>query len=227
MTLTTRARSLLRATGLLPALRRAWRRLQRHTAPAELRPVVRVDPVPPLAAFPQARYIFAVGAIPRRYAGRTASVLTKTRLLGQHGVPCEILTMNYSAELDDITAEIRARGALGENVRIINLYDALAGEHPDPGGEPVSYPVDEPGMEWVKDADAPVYRYFENGVYRLYKRFDYAGRLILRDWFNENRGRTQRDEFDHLGRIRRTTYYDLHFNRPRQEVYSSARTGCS
>ena len=134
MTLTTSARSALRASGLLPAARRLRRLFHQHGTPAEQRPAPRVDPVPPLVPFPQARYIFAVGAIPRRYAGRTASVLTKTRLLGEHGVPCEILTMNYSAELDDITAEIRARGALGENVRIINLYDALAGEHPDPGG---------------------------------------------------------------------------------------------
>jgi len=219
MTLTNGARSALRASGLLPAIRRARRLFRHHTAPAEQRPEVRVDPVPPLAPFPPARYIFAVGAIPRRYAGRTASVLTKTRLLGEHGVPCEILTMNYSAELDDITTEISARGALGDNVRIVNLYDALAGEHPDPGGEPITHPVDQPGMDWVKDEDAPVYRYFENGVYRLYQRFDYAGRLILRDSFNENRGRTRRDEFDKVGRIRRTTYYDLHFNRPRQEVY--------
>lgn len=214
-----RARSVLRSTGLLSIARRVRRRLGIASGGRTPRPVLRVDPVPPLQPFPEARYIFIVGAIPRRYAGRTASVLTKTKLLGAQGVPCEILTMNYSAELDDITAEIRARGALGENVRIINLYDAVAGEHSDPGGEPVSHPIDEPGMSWLKDDDAPVYRYFEDGVYRLYKRFDYAGRLIVRDRFNENRGRTQRDEFDHQGRIRRTTYFDLHFNKPRQEVY--------
>ena len=59
-------------------------------------------------------------------------------------------------------------------------------------------------------------------MYRLYKRFDHAGRLIVRDWFNENRARTRRDEFNPNGTIRRTTYMDLHFNRPRQEIYYRA-----
>ncbi len=216
MDLKSWVKPVLARTGLLPLVRRLAGRV---ASVRDHHRQIRVDPVPPMQPFPEARYIFAVGAIPRRYAGRTASVLAKTKLLGAQGVRCEILTMNYSSELDDVTEEIRARGALGENVRIINLYDVLAGEHPDPGGEPVRHPIDEPGMEWVKDEGASVYRYFEQGIYRLYKRFDYAGRLILRDAFNENRGRTQRDEFDLRGRLRRTTYYDLHYNKPRQEVY--------
>ena len=182
------------------------------------RRTAQLPPVPALEPFPQARYIFAVGAIPRSYAGRTASVLSKTRLFAERaGVTCEILTMNYSSELDDVAHEIDVRGALGEGVQITNLYDSLWSEG-EPR-EPIRHDVDEPGMDWIKDVDATVYRYYENGVYRIYRRFDYAGRLIVEDRFNENRGRTQRDEFGPDGHIRRTTYYDLHYNKPRQEVY--------
>ncbi len=207
----------LAAAGALDLARRVRRRIRRPRRPAAQR-MLRVDPVPRLQPFPQARYVFAVGAIPRRYAGRTASVLAKTKLFAeQAGVPCEILTMNYSAELDDVTHEIDQRGALGDGVRIVNLYDSLMGSS-DPD-DVITHPVEEPGMDLIKDRDASVYRYYENGVYRLYKRFDYAGRLIVRDWFNENRARTRRDEFGVDGHLRRTTYYDLHYNRPRQEVY--------
>ena len=179
---------------------------------------LRIDPLPEPQPFPAARYIFAVGAIPRRYAGRTASVLVKAKAFAERaGVPCEILTMNLSAELEDITREIELRGALGAGVKIENLYDhfmrgALS-------SEPVIHPVEEAGMGAIKDPDAQVFRYYRNGVYRLYKRFDNEGRLLIRDSFNENRGRTRRDDFGPDGRIRRTTYYDLHYNRPRQEVY--------
>ena len=207
-------------TGLWPVANKIAGRLGRGLGPGSAsKPVIRIDPVPPPQDFPAARYIFAVGAIPRRYAGRTASVLTKTKLFSELGVPCEILTMNYSAELDDVTAEIRARGALGEHVKIVNLHESFSGVAAGETAEPISHPVEEPGMDFIKDKEASVYRYFENGVYRLYKRFDYAGRLLIRDWFNENRGRTQRDEFGLDGRIRRVTYYDLHYNKPRQEVY--------
>lgn len=221
MNLRTLAKRGLAATGTAGLARSAVRRIRLLRGNARraqaLRRVTRDDTISELRPLPQARYIFAVGAIPRRYAGRTASVLTKAKLLAeQGGVQCEILTMNYSAELDDVAHEIDERGALGDGVRIINLYDSLVGE---PSAHPITHPVDEPGMDYIKDADGSVYRYFENGVYRLYKRFDYAGRLIVRDWFNENRGRTRRDEFGTDGHIRRTTYYDLHFNKPRQEIY--------
>jgi poly(glycerol-phosphate) alpha-glucosyltransferase len=211
------ARRVLAATGTTQFAKRVLRKAG-ALGPRPKTRTVRIDPVPAFQPFPQARYIFAVGAIPRRYAGRTASVLAKAKLFSeQAGVPCEILTMNYSAELDDVTHDIEERGALGRGVRIVNLYDSLmtCAE----ASEPIHHPVEEPGMDSIKDPDAPVYRYYEGGVYRLYKRFDYAGRLIVRDWFNENRGRTRRDEFGADGRIRRTTYYDLHYNKPRQEVY--------
>lgn len=211
------AKRALAATGLLGVARRirARRGAARQVA---VRRAARIEPAPALQPFPQARYIFAVGAIPRRYAGRTASVLAKAKLFAETaGVPCEILTMNFSSELDDVRHEIDERGALGDGVRIVNLYDSLwgqAGARP-----PVTHPIEEPGMDSIKDPDGAVHRYYENGVYRIYKRFDYEGRLIVRDWFNENRGRTQRDEFGPDGHVRRTTYYDLHYNKPRQEVY--------
>jgi glycosyltransferase involved in cell wall biosynthesis len=41
----------------------------------------------------------------------------------------------------------------------------------------------------------------------------------VRDWFNENRVRTRRDEFGSNGRIRRTIHLDLHHNLPQQEIF--------
>lgn len=172
--------------------------------------------------FPEARYLFAVGAIPRLYAGRTASIFAKTKLFYElAGVKSEILTMNYSGELDDVIEAARERGALSEGVSVINLHDYFS-QQTEFHGQPITYAVEEPGIDAIRDPDQDVYRYFENGVYRLYKRFDSTGRLIVRDYFNDNRGRTRRDEFYPSGVIRRSTYFDLHHNKPRQEVYFRA-----
>jgi poly(glycerol-phosphate) alpha-glucosyltransferase len=185
-------------------------------------PPVRFDPLPPLRPFPKAKYVFVVGAVPRRFGGRTASILNKCRLLKQYGgVDSIIVTLNYSAEIDDISADLRARGLLVDGVEIVNLHDFFDDESVVTS-DPVQHEIDEPGMDKIRDPDQEVYRYFEKGVYRLYKRFDHSGRLIVRDWFNENRGRTRRDEFNPNGTIRRTTYMDLHFNKPRQEIYYRA-----
>ena len=182
----------------------------------------RFDPLPDLRPLPPARYVFVVGAIPRNFGGRTASILNKCRLLKElGGVDSTIVTLNYSSEVDDIAADLRRRGLLVDGVEIVNLHDYFD-EQSTGVAEPVHHAVDEPGMDAIRDPDQEVYRYYENGVYRLYKRFDHEGRLIVRDWFNENRGRTRRDEFNPNGTIRRTTYMDLHHNKPRQEVFFRA-----
>ena len=182
----------------------------------------RFDPLPPLRPLPAAKYVFVVGAIPRNFGGRTASILNKCRLLKElGGVDSVIVTLNYSSEVDDIAADLRRRGLLVDGVEIVNLHDYFDAESSGVA-EPVHHEVAEPGMDHIRDPDQAVYRYYENGVYRLYKRFDHEGRLIVRDWFNENRGRTRRDELNPNGTIRRTTYMDLHHNKPRQEIFFRA-----
>ena len=183
---------------------------------------LRFDPLPPLRPLPVARYVFVVGAVPRHFGGRTASILNKCRLLKQlGGVDSTIVTLNYSSEIDDIATDLRRRGLLVDGVEIVNLHDYFDQESVGVA-EPVVHEVDQPGLDTIRDPDQEVYRYYRNGVYRLYQRFDSAGRLIVRDWFNENRGRTRRDEFNHNGTLRRTTYMDLHYNRPRQEIFFRA-----
>lgn len=183
----------------------------------------RLDPLPLLRPLPSAKYVFVVGAIPRNFGGRTASILNKCRLLKElGGVDSTIVTLNYSAEVDDIAADLRRRGLLVDGVEIVNLHDYFD-EQSAGVAAPVEHAVDEPGMAYIRDTDQEVYRYYDAlGVYRLYQRFDHEGRLIVRDWFNENRTRTRRDEFNENGTVRRTTYMDLHFNKPRQEIFYRA-----
>ncbi|MFZ1383475.1 MAG: glycosyltransferase [Propionicimonas sp.] len=219
MTIRKTAVNLLKKTGTLGYARKVRTRL---TARPPVRIQPRHDPTPPMQPFPEARYLFAVGAIPRLYAGRTASIFAKTKLFYElAGVKSEILTMNFSGELDDIIQAARDRGALSEGVSVVNLHDYFS-QQAEFQGQPITYPIEEPGMDAVRDPDQEVYRYFENGVYRLYKRFDGVGRLIIRDYFNDNRGRVRRDEFYPSGVVRRSTFFDLHHNKPRQEVYYRA-----
>src|SRR3954447_12887974 len=177
-----------------------------HAPPTAPVPAPRCDRLPDLEPLPAGRYVFVVGAIPRNFGGRTASILNKCRLLKElGGVDSIIVTLNYSSEVDDIASALRRRGLLVPGVEIVNLHDYFD-EQSTTVAEPVRHEVDEPGMEKIRDPDQEVYRYYENGVYRLYKRFDSEGGLIVRDCLNETRGRTRRDEFNHNGTIRRTTY---------------------
>ncbi len=189
-------------------------------APVAIRPL---DPLPAPAPFPDGKYLFCVNALPRNFAGRSASIFAKMRVLAAHGVTDQALvTFLHSSELADIEHGLRERGLLDDSMRLLCLHDF----YPDDtsyAGSPILHPVDEPELNWIKDEDQPVYRYFDgDGVYRVYKRFDHAGRLIVRDWFNPNRARTLREEFRPNGTLRRRIYMDLHHNLPRQEIHYRA-----
>jgi poly(glycerol-phosphate) alpha-glucosyltransferase len=203
-------RRVLRAVGKAPAPRK------QTTVPEP-----GVDPVPDLEPFPEARYLMLVGAVPPNYGGRTASILNKCRLLKEiGGVDSTIVTLNYTVRLDEMSADLRRRGLLVDGVSIVNLYEHLRGETTPT--DDVRHEVEVPGLDLVRDPNEGVYRYFEKGVYRLYQRFDAEGRLLVRDWFNDNRARTRREEYRLDGRLGRTTYMDLRHNLPRQRVYFRA-----
>lgn len=187
--------------------------------PVAIRPL---EPVPDLSDFPEGKYLFCVNALPRNYAGRSASIFAKMRILAEHGVSSTLVTFQHSAELADIEHGLRERGVLNDRMSLACLHDF----YPDTTlrqGPEIVHPIEEPGLSWIKDDDQPVYRYFDaDGLYHLYKRFDHAGRLIVRDSFNPNRGRTLREEFRTDGTLRRRVYMDLHHNLPRQEIHYRA-----
>lgn len=188
------------------------------------KPAVRpLEPVPELTPFPKALYLYAVNALPRAYAGRSASIIAKARIFAeQAGVESRLVTFLHSTELADIEHDLRERGVIGDTLRLECLHDY----YPDDttwDGPDVEHPLEEPGLHWVKDPDWEIYRFFDaEGVYRFYKRYDYAGRMIVRDFFSPNRARTLREEFRPNGTLRRRVYMDLHHNLPRQEIHYRA-----
>ena len=190
------------------------------TRPATIRPLERA---PELQPFPKANYFYAVNAIPRQYAGRSSSIITKARVFAeQAGVESTLVTFLHSAELADIEHELRERGVIGDHLRFVCLHDFYPDDS-EYAGEPVGHPVDVPELSWLKEPTQEVYRYFDaEGVYRRYRRYDHAGRLIVQDNFSPNRARTLREEFRTNGTLRRRVYMDLTHNLPRQEIHYRA-----
>lgn len=209
-------------------LRHVARKVRRSLSPTSVsKPralaVRPLEPAPQLQPFPDALYLYAVNALPRNYAGRSASILAKARIFAeQAGVRSTLVTFLHSSELADIEHDLRERGTVGDNVEFVCLHDY----YPDDtewDGPDITYPLEEQGFSWDKDPDHEIYRFFDSdGVYRFYKRYDHAGRMIVRDHFTPNRSRTLREEFRTNGTLRRRIYMDLHFNLPRQEIHYRA-----
>ena len=142
------------------------------------------------AMLPHAEYVFLVDVLPRNHAGRSASILTKTRQLWEHAsVRSTIATAYDSSQLDDIGHQLRARNLLAEGVTLASLHDYAPDAGNPPAGE-FHRDFEEQGMTWIESAEAGQFHFFEHGRHRLSKRIDYAGRPIVLDWFDGARNHT-------------------------------------
>lgn len=212
--------------GAIRRITRLARGLLRSPEASPVKPALAVrpiEPVPPLAPFPPALYLYAVNALPRSYGGRSASILAKARIFAeQAGVQSTLVTFLHSSELADIEHGLRERGVISDNLSLVCLHDY----YPDDTaytGEDITHPLEEPGLHWDKDPDHEIYRFFDaDGTYCFYKRYDHAGRMIVRDTFTPNQARSMREEFRLNGTLRRRIHMDLHFNLPRQEIHYRA-----
>lgn len=177
-----------------------------------------LPPPPPLVDPPDAVYVFFVDVLPRGHAGRTASILTKTRLLWElAGIRSVIVTAYDSSQLDDIGHGLREQGLLAEGVQVASLHDF----HPDEtelSPEQTHRPFEEPGMTWLQDPDTGLYQFFSHGVHVLTKRVDYAGRTIVLDHYDASHARHRSDEFWPNGTTRRTVFFDRFYQVARQEM---------
>lgn len=205
------------ATCAVPGTLRGSRERPGPSAP---QPLVtrRVDPVPPMLPFPPGKVIFAVDGVPRVHGGRTASILTRARLFREAGKESVVVTFYDSSQLDDIAHEFTQRGILSEGVTLASLHDF----YPDDtqfSGVVLDHPIEEPGLHSRLDPVKGTYEYFDNGVLVMSKRFDYAGRLIVRDHFNGARSCTRSDEFWPDGTYRRQVFMDLYHGVARQELF--------
>ena len=187
-------------------------------APAPLAPAdddSAPEEIPPL---PQAVYIYFVDILPRGHAGRTASILTKTRLLWELGGQRSLIVTAYdSSQLDDISHDLRARGLLADGVTAASLHDFF----PDPTElDPLDHhrPFEEPGLAAIADPQSGQHHFFRHGLHVLTKRLDYAGRPIVVDQFDGARNRTSSQDFWPNGAVRRTVFFDRFYQVARQEL---------
>lgn len=207
---------------LARAARAAKRRLRPPRAQQPSAPVRRDSPrqapVPPLRPFPAGKVIFAVDVVPRVHAGRTASILTKARLFREKaGQESVVVTFYDSSQIEDIAHDFEARGSLVDGVSLASLHDFFP-DDTEFSTTIIEHPVDVVGWSHRRDPATGMVEYFENGVHAESRRFDHAGRLIVRDYFNGARTRTRSDEYWPNGVMRRQVFMDLYHGVARQEI---------
>lgn len=158
--------------------------------------------------------------------GLTKAVFTRANTLVQEFGKVYIFTFLYQQNHDEIKNEIYEKGLLDKRVEIINLFEDMKPCKKRKGKNKCC--MKENGLMEFKDQKQtlPSYRYYNNGVYEKYKRFEENGQLLFIDYMSEGRHRTKREEYDQKGLLKRIRHMDLNLNKPAMDRYLDLSGDC-
>lgn len=163
--------------------------------------------------------------------GMNKVMLHRSKLLSTDQFQPVILTSDYKRDYARVESELRATGMLHPDVKMLNIYDYYRQKFSSDVVSQASreyYEKKRVKFEddfWVEDGD-DFARYFENGQYVKYKKWDKNGVLRFIDYFDENRVRSSREEFHQLGYKSRETLFHPANNKKNQENYFTADGFC-
>jgi len=174
--------------------------------------------------------IFIFNSLDTVRGGLTKAVLTRANFFADYFEDVIILTLKFQPNFRKIINELYSSGMLDKRVKVLNFFDDIKEEKvlkKKIKWSPL-FKVKERGYAVFKDKKQklPSYRYYKNGLYVKYKRFDKNYNLLFIDYMNEGRHRYRRDEFDENGILVRTRHMDLVHNKPKLDRYFDSKGKC-
>jgi poly(glycerol-phosphate) alpha-glucosyltransferase len=154
--------------------------------------------------------------------GLTKAVFTRANTLAKAFTTVYIFTFSFQQNHKEIINQLYKEGLLDRKVKVLNLFEDLNPNHNKKRNNSKKTSVKEKGLTEFKDKKqikSPSYRYYKNGLYVQYKRFDGNGNLVFIDYMDESRHRIRREEFNKNGFLVRTRQMDRMLNTPRLDRY--------
>ncbi|MCM3585198.1 glycosyltransferase [Mesobacillus maritimus] len=176
--------------------------------------------------------VFLLGSVGIQNGGLTSAAFTRANLLSKYINQVPILTINFHRNLQEVMEEQYKRGRLERNVKAYNLFTDLDPKKYIPNCSDYIIPnekhINENGYVKYKDKNATgnSFRYFKNGFYEKYKRFDGKGKIISVDLFSENWQRKAQEIYDEFGNLVKVRYMDKNKNKPKLDRYLSKDGTC-
>ncbi|RFU66841.1 glycosyltransferase [Bacillus sp. V59.32b] len=162
--------------------------------------------------------------------GITRVLFNRSKALSNRGYNVDLITLDYKDNYKEISNKLRKMGRLSKNVEILNVYDYYRHKNTEKkrgrkAKKLLSYYknqsiLDEKGY-LIQDDEYETKRYaryFKNGRYVKYKKWDKKGKLSHIDFFDNNRNRYKREVFSSEGYLLREIFFDLNNNEPKQEL---------
>ena len=171
--------------------------------------------------------IFLINSIDIIRGGLTRASLKQAKFFSELGYETLMVTFNFNPKYPKIRHELLRLGRITEDIKILNMYEELEGHtNPIELDKPIkkaSLTELSEGNPYDKREGYNAYRVYKNGIYYKYIDIKKDGSLNFIDYFNENRYRTKREDYDMWGNLKKVTFMDYNNNRPRQLVYYNVK----
>lgn len=160
--------------------------------------------------------------------GITKAAIKRANLYAQTYKNVVIITTIFQPKHKKVVKELYKRKELSEKVTVLNFFEDMRSER---GKRILSYRkkhrIKEEGyVEFhVPEHAGLSYRYYKDGFYRMYKRFNKKS-LSFIDYMDNSGVREIREEYDENGYLVRKRYMDRNINKPRFDQYIDYKGNC-
>jgi glycosyltransferase involved in cell wall biosynthesis len=165
---------------------------------------------------------FLLNSLDIHRGGVTKSSMMQANLFAEQGYDTYLVTFNFNSRYARIIKELNQLGKLDKRVKFINLYQDLGGykeEQPAPKEIDTLKKIEEKNAILDPHKGRNSYRVYTNGLYTTYLRYDELNTIEFIDYFNEQRYRTKREDYDGFGYLRKVSYMDFVNNKARQMIF--------
>jgi glycosyltransferase involved in cell wall biosynthesis len=143
-------------------------------------------------------------SLPRKFGGRTKSLLRRAQLLHESGLEIAIISTNCNHDYESTYADYRERGYVPRAVPLINLYDAIGSTTKEDGSRPLRHPTRRPAL--LRFRYRGEHHYFNLACRRTHRVSYYENSSNIRAITHYRHAKTLktfRQEFDRAGVLRR------------------------
>ncbi|WP_166626371.1 glycosyltransferase [Jeotgalicoccus sp. S0W5] len=169
------------------------------------------------------RIIILLNSIDINRGGLTHASLRQASTFADAGYDTQILTFNYEPRFPIICKKLKEMGKVSNNVVIRNMFEdkALYGNKDKINMRKVKVKLSDYEKHYAisQRKNHNAYRLYNNGLYEKYIALRKDDTLDFIDYFNENRYRVKRENYNYYGHMTRVQYFSFEENKVRQQLF--------
>lgn len=164
---------------------------------------------------------FTVNTLALKRGGLVKAVRSRANALAEYKAMDNIWidVLGFQPRLEADVAALKAGGHLHQNVNVRSVISSLDDSDETRTSTPVTLPDDAEQTIFPAGGSGWAFRYFRDGLYEKYVRFNRDGTPEIIDYFTPERFKIRREEMDAQGHLVRVLHYKVTSTTPTVQRY--------